>query len=236
MSAPTIKPLTRCSRFPGLDYINPVLTPIMGPWIKLPVRPYLGDEVRYRLVAKLYVRAQRNGVPTDTMAQDLLVLQVERRNAGLLDIYTSAYTSQILIGGLVDEEHAAELFDHESQSIQGLWCAECFTDDIYGNARGAVEIPYWMKGRYFSEMRGLPVCGTCGCQPQQFRTETPKEAKHAHLFSSVCNMELQEWVEEALTPQGIAAAKLTWLPGPVGTDDFKAQLFAKAAQMGVACP
>jgi hypothetical protein len=145
-----------------------------------------------------------------------------------MDIYTSTYTSQILIGGLVDDDHVAELITLDSSSLQGLWCTGCFTDDVYGSGRGAVTIPLWMRRRYFSALRILPACITCGLKPQVFRTDEPKEEGHTHLFSSVCNTELQSWVEAELAPHGIAPAALTWMPGPASSTPFQEELVATA--------
>lgn len=207
-------PLTRCTRLPGLTYVNPVLTPVMSPWTSLPGLE--GTEARYRILADLYVRACRPDTPTDALAQDLVVLQIERRFS-----YLRTYTSQLLIGRCVDAEHARDLFDPASMSQEDLWCSNCF-------GHNSVQIPQWLKGRYFSALEFVPPCHACGAQPQTFSLETSKAKGHAYVFSAVCNPELQAWVEAQFAAQGIGSAYIAWHPGPASQPPFQEELMMAA--------
>jgi hypothetical protein len=216
--------LTRCTRLPGLTYVNPVLTPVMSPWSSLSAVE--GTETRYRILADLYVRASRPDAPTDAMAQDLVVLQYEARGGHDLaclpkGMMFSMVVSEILIGRCVTLEHAQDLFDPASTSDQGLWCSNCFAHD-------SVEIPQWLKGRYFSAVEALPPCENCGAQPQTFWFERSKAEGHAYLFSTVRNTELQAWVEAQFAPQGIGSTHTAWHPGPASEPPFQEELMMAA--------
>lgn len=131
------------------------------------------------------------------------IVQRERRE--LWASCESTYVSQILYGNLVSDDEQGEIFE---RTPHGLWCANCFTDDMYGTGEGAVTVPYWMRGRYFSKLTLLQPCTRCNCRPHPFELKTiVLPANHAYVFRARSNPVIQAAIEAALAARGITSAK-----------------------------
>jgi hypothetical protein len=119
----------------------------------------------------------------------------------------SYYKSQILYGNLVSEEEEASVI---SSGNRGIWCANCFKDDMYGNGEGDFQVPYWMRDRYFSRLQSLNIpCNCCGLQPSAFSIkQIVLPPTNGYLFRARSDPVIQAFIERELLRQfGIAPAK-----------------------------
>lgn len=191
-----------------------------GPWKQAP--EYAGTQTRFRVVGQVTTRVHTS---TSSAVHTYTIVHVETRTD--FGIEQSSYESRLHIGNLVDAEHAADLFDSRTHNRQGLWCADCWRDDIYGNGAGAVEIPkYFMGGRYYSKLEYLDRCICCGKHYTPFG-DAPRDPEHLYLFSSIRNAELMAAVTDAFLPRGILVGRWSVTPEP-RSEEFKEQLVAEA--------
>ncbi len=155
-------------------------------------------ERRWRAAGRLVADA----LDTQTGTMDLHIYTIihleERVNIGLY----SAYRSKLLIGELVDTVHEQELF-HRHPASQGLWCANCWKDDLYETSRGGVTISHTLFGGYMAHLHYLDACPCCGSSYKAFDVETRRDDDEAYVFSTVLNEKLQVQVEAFVLSKGI---------------------------------
>lgn len=161
------------------------------------------SSVRYRVVAMIQTDVSSRA---ETSRHPYTVVQVERRKDRKGSY--SSYSSTILIGNLVDEEHEHALFfTGNTCPHQGLWCSNCWAEDMVytSNPKGGVLIPPSMFGRYFSRLRALEPCWNCSRSFVPFLSEHISVPAPTYVFSTIRNKGLQSAVERELLPFGITA-------------------------------
>lgn len=184
--------------------------------------------ISHRLVASARVRTFSKE-EDDYVEYDYMVVQVEERSTE--DNPDSSYRSHLLIGSLVDEIHEKEIMARAG--VEGLWCMNCFADDMYSNGSGGVGVPHWMMARYFSTIQRLPACGCCGGHFRAFVPDPTRDPfiavpSHTLLFSSIQNHALQVQVQEALAPHGIVTARRFRSEDTAFTEEQKEAIVAAA--------
>lgn len=126
--------------------------------------------------------------------EDYVVLQLEYRTFWP-DLFT--YDSRILIGRLVGE--ADEVATFESRMQPDLWCSHCWCKDAI-SFRGGIQIPGYMRGRYFGAIRALTPCN--GCEKRFALFDANTDTSCANVFRVFHDKGLYDAVCEALTPYG----------------------------------
>jgi hypothetical protein len=114
----------------------------------------------------------------------------------------SSYSSRVLIGNFVDNKHTRSIFSPERHN-QGLWCANCFADDIYGNGVGGIQIPAWLAGGMFPRLNLIPHCVCCGTGFLSADEMYPPVGCSPYIFSAIKNPALSAAVEALIIPLGI---------------------------------
>lgn len=184
---------------PARSYANIRVEPLgPGPW-----RTYTryDDQTRMRVIGRLFCDILEHG--RYLQAARYTVVQVENRVS--FGLY-SRYESRILVGSYIDEEADEQGLASKLDGV-GLWCSNCWTDDMYGNGTGGISFPAFMRGRYYGKLGHHPGCASCEARLVPFGNGPRLADANAYVFGAVQSPVLKRAVAEVFLPLGIAEVR-----------------------------